>query len=284
MARVSRLSLVAPRAVLLDPVLVKLSDLYQHEINERRKKFKLSRTFSEEIRIQGLQEREMNLKENRGLKQRVFVKSCYDRQWKESCDDVRTLEFRAIIDKLMFDRKSTFAFKETNTKDINGYYLKKLVQTRQRVEDLKHRKIKEKEERDRKNLEMKHAVDKQVKTLCLKNKILTKIKRQEEEIEQFGQRYVEDVREKQKKDYITKGSHKRRKEMFHASMKRIEHLAQDKTVEWFRDTVVLNHTLDKEKNQIFQEIDQKRRSTEVVKEYLGSEGYQIKKINKIKKV
>ena len=125
MARVSRLSLVAPRAVLLDPVLVKLSDLYQHEINERRKKFKLSRKFSEEIRIQGLQEREMNLKENRGLKQRVFVKSCYDRQWKESCDDVRTLESRAVIDKLMFDRKSTFAFKETNTKDINGYYLKK---------------------------------------------------------------------------------------------------------------------------------------------------------------
>jgi len=253
----------------------KLSELYQNEMNEWRNKLKLSRTFSEESRIQGLQERALKLKENRELKQRVFVKSCYDRQWKESCDDVRTLESRAVIDKLMFDRKSAFVFKEANTKDVNGDDLKKLVEIRQRSEDLKHREIKEKEERDRKNLEMKHALDEQVKTLRLKNKILTKIKRQEE-IEQLEQLYAEDAREKQKKDHITKEAHKRGKEMFHASMKRIEHLEQDKAVERFRDTVVLNYALDKEKNQIFQEIDQKRRGKEAVKEYLGSVGYQMK--------
>ena len=70
--------------------------------------------------------------------------------------------------------------------------------------------MKEKEKRDRNNLEMKHALDEQVKTLRLKNKILVKIKRQEE-IEQLEQLYVEDTREKKKKDHITKGAHKRGK-------------------------------------------------------------------------
>ena len=70
--------------------------------------------------------------------------------------------------------------------------------------------MKEKEKRDRNNLEMKHALDEQVKTLRLKNKILVKIKRQEE-IEQLEQLYVEDAREKKKKDHITKGAHKRGK-------------------------------------------------------------------------
>ena len=50
-----------------------------------------------------------------------------------------------------------------------------------------------------------------------------------------------------------------------------------KRLKGFGDTVVLNYALDKEKNQIFQEIDQKRRSKEAVKEYLGSVGYQMKK-------
>ena len=50
-----------------------------------------------------------------------------------------------------------------------------------------------------------------------------------------------------------------------------------KRLKGFGDTVVLNYALDKEKNQIFKEIDQKRRSKEAVKEYLGSLGYQIKK-------
>jgi len=61
--------------------------------------------------------------------------------------------------------------------------------------------MKEKEKRDRNNLEMKHALDEQVKTLRLKNKILVKIKRQEE-IEQLEQLYVEDAREKKRKSII----------------------------------------------------------------------------------
>ena len=45
----------------------------------------------------------------------------------------------------------------------------------------------------------------------------------------------------------------------------------------FGDTVVLDYALDKEKNQIFQEIDQKRRGKEAVKEYIWYVGYEIKK-------
>jgi len=43
------------------------------------------------------------------------------------------------------------------------------------------------------------------------------------------------------------------------------------------NTVVLDYALDKEKNQIFQEIDQERRGKEAVKEYIGSVWYEIKK-------
>ena len=57
--------------------------------------------------------------------------------------------------------------------------LKNLLKLDKRSEDLKHREIKEKEKRDRNNLEVKHALDEQVKTLWLK-KNLVKIKHQEE--------------------------------------------------------------------------------------------------------
>ena len=50
-----------------------------------------------------------------------------------------------------------------------------------------------------------------------------------------------------------------------------------KQLKGFGDTVVLDYALDKEKNQIFQEIDQKRRGKEAVKEYIGYMGYEIKK-------
>ena len=49
--------------------------------------------------------------------------------------------------------------------------LKNLLKLDKRSEDLKHREIKEKEKRDRNNLEVKHALDEQVKTLWFKKKI-----------------------------------------------------------------------------------------------------------------
>jgi len=49
--------------------------------------------------------------------------------------------------------------------------LKNLLKLDKRSEDLKHREIKEKEKRDRNNLEVKHALDEQVKTLWLKKNI-----------------------------------------------------------------------------------------------------------------
>ena len=65
---------------------------------------------------------------------------CYERQWRDSCDDIRALDARATTDKLIHDRNNAFTCKETREKKLYEDE-KKSEEIKQRTRELEEREI-----------------------------------------------------------------------------------------------------------------------------------------------
>ncbi len=82
-----------------------LRSLYNNDmlrLNETREK---SLTTTQEQKMDQMRARAYELKARREKERQAFVNECYERQWMESCDDLRALNSKALLDRLTKDRE-----------------------------------------------------------------------------------------------------------------------------------------------------------------------------------
>jgi DNA-directed RNA polymerase sigma subunit (sigma70/sigma32) len=72
-----------------------LADLYNEEMDTWRKMI-LSRVETQEDRKQRIKDRAYALQEARNRNREEFVKACYTQQWRDACDDARTLDSKQL--------------------------------------------------------------------------------------------------------------------------------------------------------------------------------------------
>jgi hypothetical protein len=65
-------------------------------------------------------ERAYALRDKREAERLAFVKSCYDQQWRDACDDARTLDSKAMDMFLGQDRIATIQEKQRKKQELAG--------------------------------------------------------------------------------------------------------------------------------------------------------------------
>ena len=152
----------------------KMEDLYSQETEQWKQKLEEMDKKSTSEKMTELRQKAYNLKESREKKRQQFVEECYDRQRREACDDTRILRSRAITDKCMNDRKYLVEHKIMKENITNNTPVPdEQEEIRKKMNVLENKELTEKEAQKNKQLQLKLALDEQVKSIRLKTKSST---------------------------------------------------------------------------------------------------------------
>lgn len=153
-----------------------LQALYGGEMDQWKERLKSKLEVTPEQRMEHIRERAYALKAKREAERQEFVKECYQRQWRDSCDDLRVIDSKAIMDRLAEDRKVMMNVKN------------KMEQQQREIEDccdtMSFLHDREEDEINRReiNIRTKHALDQQVRLKREEQATsLARMKREEEE-------------------------------------------------------------------------------------------------------
>jgi hypothetical protein len=243
----------------------KLKNLYNKERLEWKAAIKLASNVSQEERMLEIKKRAGRLLEKRAKEKQQFVNECYNRRWRDACDEIRSLDARAVTDKLMYDRKEAFSYKaDTTLKEEDE---KKKVEIKERMKNLKEKEEQEQDEMLKKNLETRYALDVQVKSLQMSRKSQQERRRQEEN-DQLERWKTEDAEMRRKDMQHIRDAHSRGEEVLRANMKRLEDRERKETEKKKQDSIMLRYALDKEKQEILKEQERKEQGHQAAQEYL----------------
>jgi len=242
----------------------KIRDLYQNETLQWKKELKESQYVSIEDRIKAIREKATHLQGKRDKEKRDFVNACYDRQWRDGCDEIRTLNAKSRADKLMDDRNHFLEMKK------NGCETDKNEERSQIILDAEKKDKKEREEaleRERKNLEMKLALDEQVRISQHRSEALVN-ERKREEAMQLESWTLEGRNVRGKELRSVQEAHIRGEETMIANRKRLDERERDKGLKRQQENILLNYALDKERTDIESESAQKQQNKGAAQEYV----------------
>ncbi|CAM9314162.1 unnamed protein product [Ascophyllum nodosum] len=139
----------------------RLADLYNEEM-ERWEHEVMNRAETVEERKQRILEKATRLRDARESARRKYVQECYDRQWRDSCDDARTLDSQAHTDWVASQRWLQVAEKAARSKAT--FRRKRFAdeQIRERIRFLEAREREAQEKRERLNRLMLNDLNTQV--------------------------------------------------------------------------------------------------------------------------
>ena len=153
---------------------------WEHQIT----KSMITNQLSIESKIEKIRQKAHDLKTSREERRQSFAKECYDRQWRDSCDEARTNNSKAITEKLLHDRKKALSEKKRNSNNGNKESEEEEEMIKKHIREAKQREIMEISEKTQKNKEMKQVLDEQVKFLKQK-KAKDKVQKKDEEMKQI---------------------------------------------------------------------------------------------------
>ena len=213
-----------------------------------------------EEKMEKIREKAYRLKEQRERERQNFVLDCYSRQWKDSCDDARRIENRARVKQLSTDREQLqkFVQSEANEETKEAHLTSLPLWSDENAED-----------RDRlcKNLEMREALDLQVKV----NKERDKQKRlclQNEE-QKLLQQWKDDIMyEQQREEKLIAAARAQGVEAMKTNEMRQEILKRQQHEELQKDLTLLDYAMKIEQDEIQKELDEKERSQEETRDYM----------------
>mmetsp|Transcript_15781 Transcript_15781/g.23440 ORF Transcript_15781/g.23440 Transcript_15781/m.23440 type:complete len:479 (+) Transcript_15781:278-1714(+) len=244
----------------------KICQLYQREMAEWKEMVVESQEISMEGHMEQIREKAFRLKAKREAERRSFVKECYERQWRDGCDEARILDSRAIMDKLMRDRNDAVACKESRTKE-SQMDSTETAEWKKRLKDLEDKEFLEQEKRHRKNIEIKLVLDEQVKSLREKREILKrqKLKEENEQIE-FWRSEEERLRENEIN--ALRESHARGEEILKTNICRHKQREHDIAMKREQDKLMLQYAIGKEEREIANERAEKEKGKNIASEYV----------------
>jgi hypothetical protein len=126
----------------------RLSQLYERDAKEWREEVLASVETTEQIKERMLA-RALQLKAVRDEERRGFVQAMYDKQWRDSCDDARNLDSKAMLKWIAEQRKEQLDEREALSMNRSSEEDEYMAKVEQRVKEL----VDAEQERDRQRLE-----------------------------------------------------------------------------------------------------------------------------------
>ncbi|KAL7543917.1 hypothetical protein ACHAXR_013296 [Thalassiosira sp. AJA248-18] len=91
-----------------------LQSLYNDEMSQWKTTLKSSLEVTPEQRMEQIRTRAYELKAKREAERQEFVEECYERQWRDACDDLRAIESKSTLDRIVTDRERMIKIKRMN--------------------------------------------------------------------------------------------------------------------------------------------------------------------------
>ena len=247
-----------------------LKSLYGSEMDNWKTVLKDKLEVTQEQKLEQIRERAYALKAKREAERQEFVKECYQRQWRDACDDLRAMDSKATLDRLVQDRKIMVETKTAmmkQRKETNECTNDTLAFLQDRDdENIQRREF---------NLKTKQALDQQLKWKREKQAALLAQRKCEEEEQLRNLANLDEKSKKAHKDKIYKAK-KEGDEMYQEMLKRSKLKEEHRKLENDHNMILLQHALEKEQYDITLEKAKKEEDKGAALEYVQCLRAQLK--------
>ncbi len=245
---------------LLKQRQLNIKDLYMKDVSEWTINVNKLKNISTDDRINQMREKALRLKKKREKENQDFVTQCYERRWRDGCDELRTLHSKAITDKVTYDRKCAFAKHTEHHCDDETLLDNKQAQ----VIDINDKAQKTAME---KNIETKKALDAQMEFIRLQAEEFKQEKKIEEQEKLERWKRIDEL-EREKEILSRAEARARGEQILIENTKRIQDREKEYDTHRKQDLVLLEHALSKENQEKEKEKNQSNQGKEEAKEYL----------------
>ena len=234
--------------------------LYQNDRASWDKEEEARITKSKDERINEIRSRALMLKNKREEERLEFVKDCYHRQWKESCDEMRVLQSKAMLNNIVEERKkdiakTTRALSDTNSSDETDMCI---LRNEECDEHAKHHES---------ILQTRRALDKQIE---LKQKqaaaVAAQLRHEEQEQMRLNAKLEAEARESER--IASEKAKQEQKEVLEDTLQRAKEKQTRQELEKHQDALLLQHALALERDAIRAEEANKLDSKEASQEFI----------------
>jgi hypothetical protein len=240
-----------------------LQSLYKNEMscwNETRQR---SMTVTQEERMEQIRARAYELKERREKERQAFVKECYERQWMESCDDLRALNSKAMLDRLTKDRELIIKNKKRISEEQQKCQAENVV-----VPSLTDENDGGTNERRRQlSLEYKRALDHQTqwKRSHAESLVISKQLQEKDQLDQLAK--LQELEKQSGRELIEKAKEDG-KEMLQEMQQRSKERETRQSIERNQNRILLQHVMEEERRQIQMEQAKKELGREIASDFM----------------
>jgi hypothetical protein len=109
-----------------------------------------------------VREKAYKLKENREREKESYLEDCYDRQWRDACDDARTLDSAALTTFMANQRMAQLEEKKRTNQKISEEESSWLVSWRKQLELMEQQEIEKQQNRKMAEVMTKEQLQEQV--------------------------------------------------------------------------------------------------------------------------
>ena len=214
---------------------------------------------SKEERIEQIRSRAYGLKAKREAERLEFVKDCYERQWRDSNDEMRALQSKQMLEQVHLGRKMEIERKSQSRNDEgNDTHVMCILQNDEPDQQSKHRN---------KIIETRRALDKQIE-LKRKQAAATAAQKQKEEQEQLRLMSKLDQEARESEIRASENAKQKQKEMLQDKLQRTKEKQERRKLEKEQDAILLQNALDMEREAILTGQAAKDNGKEASEEYI----------------
>jgi len=241
-----------------------LSSLYNNEMSQWKNTLQSSLEVTQEERMERIRTRAYELKAKREAERQKFVKECYERQWRDACDDLRAIDSKATLDRIVGDRESMIKSKRI---------LEEQEQKQNSQNDANCMSLINKEDDDgqsqrrQSSIEVKRALDHQVQWKIAQAESIAKQTQRGEQEKLRHLAYLEQRAQESAKQAIEQAK-RGGDEMLQETRLRAKQREAEQELEKKQNLILLQHALDSERRQIEQEQAKKELGKEFAQEYV----------------
>lgn len=258
-----------------------LQSLYNGEKQNWKQTLQTSLEVTQEERMEQIRRRAYELKNKREKERQAFVAECYERQWKNACEELREYESKATLDRLTKDRAAMIENKQKilAAEAEQEQQSAKNGETTDAMTLIPKDEALEQAQMQQSSLEFKQSLDHQVLMKQEKDKRVT-MQAQLEEQEQLRQLAILETTTKKEEEVAIEESRRSGAKTLKANRVRAKERKENEMEERRQNLVLLQHAMELERQQISRENALKDSGKEAAAEYVHSLKEQAKEDEK----
>lgn len=201
------------------------------------------------------------------MERQEFVQECYERQWMESCDELRALNSKAMLDRLTKDRELIIKNKKRISEEQQKYGRAPTEESSAMPSLSNQDRIGNSEQRRQSSVEFKKALDHQVQWKRSLAESLMRSKQLEEQ-KQLQQLAALQEQEKQSERELIDKAKRDGEEMLQQMKQRAKGRETRQTVEFNQNKLLLQHVMEEERRRIQMEQAKRELGKELASDFM----------------